>query len=62
MNDLNFGRSVHAWIGWGKEFQRRGAAVGAAVEKALLPQVWHLVLYGGDRRLTTEERRMREGV
>lgn len=42
----------------GREFQR----VGSAIEKALSPQVQCLVLSGGDRRLASEERRLREGV
>ncbi len=40
-----------------REFQSEWAAS----EKALSPQVWCLVLTGGDRRLTAEEWRWQEG-
>lgn len=43
---------------FGSEFQR----VGAAMEKALSPQVRCLVLVGGDRRLASEDLSVREGV
>ena len=52
------GRSEQSRMGLGREFQR----VGAAMEKALSPQVRSLVLSGGERRLASEERRLREGV
>uniref|UniRef100_A0A3B4AYT8 Polycomb group protein RNA binding region domain-containing protein n=1 Tax=Periophthalmus magnuspinnatus TaxID=409849 RepID=A0A3B4AYT8_9GOBI len=55
---LKVGRSEQSRRGLGSEFQR----VGAAMEKALSPQVRSLVLQGRDRRLELEERRERDGV
>ena len=54
---LKVSRSEQARSGGGREFQR----VGAAIEKALSPQVRSLVLQGRDRRLESEERRERDG-
>lgn len=58
MSDLKVDRLVQALMCLGSEFQREGAAM----EKALSPQVRWLVLSGMDRRLVSEERREREGV
>ena len=55
-NDLKVDRLVQSLMGLGSEFQREGAAM----EKALSPQVRCLVLSGVDRRLASEERRQRE--
>ncbi len=50
---LNIDRSVQSQMCLGIEFQKEGAAM----EKALSPQVGCLFLDGGDRRLALEERR-----
>lgn len=49
------GRSLPSQRRLGKKFQRE-----AAMDKALSPQVWCLVLSGGDRKLASEERRLRK--
>ena len=41
-----------------REFQREAAAT----EKALSPQVWCLVLWGGGRKFVSEEWRVRDGL
>lgn len=45
-------------MGLGSEFQREGAAM----EKALSPQVRCLVRVGSDRMFPSDERRSRKGV
>ena len=51
-------RSVQSLMCCGSEFQREGASM----EKALSPQVQCLVHVGIERRLASDERRLREGV
>ena len=55
---LKVGGSVQSLMCCGREFQR----VGAAMEKALSPQVRSLVFLGIERRFASDERRLREGV
>ena len=49
---------MHVRMGMGSEFQREGAAM----EKALSPQVQCLVRVDGVRKCPMDERRLREGV
>lgn len=55
---VNVERLVHSLKCLGGEFQ----GVGAAMEKALSPQIQHLFLRGGETRVVSEKLRLQDEV